>query len=409
METETDTTLPTLLIVDDEERPRASVKIIFQDHYNILLAGDGESALKLLRENRVDVAILDILMAGMSGTELLGKIKEYDPTIEVIMLTAYETLQTARLALRYGACDYLNKPFDVSTIRAAVRNACKKRRNSIARQSAYSELQKIRHELHEQALRQEMERTKGEIYANILHDINNPLTVITLYIDSLGRSLEDSENLQGSQLQTIRHEMDAIRGQITHCFEISRRYLSYLRHKEGEIHYASVNQTMKDIDALLRAHPALHDHALTITPLPVDIYAAIHSIDLLQILLNLTTNALQCTTQTHRVEIDAEYPVVLPDSFVTGNDSGNRFFAGGDLASLPELVAIRVRDDGPGIDVNTFEKIFEMPVTTKGAGDGTGLGLTIVKRLVKAAGGAVHVHTEAGTGTAFTVYLPKYC
>jgi len=63
------------------------------------------------------------------------------------MLTAYETLQTARQAVRYGASDYLNKPFDVSTIREAVSNAYKKRQYSIARQSASAELQHIRQEL----------------------------------------------------------------------------------------------------------------------------------------------------------------------------------------------------------------------------------------------------------------------
>jgi signal transduction histidine kinase len=65
-----------------------------------------------------------------------------------------------------------------------------------------------------------------------------------------------------------------------------------------------------------------------------------------------------------------------------------------------------VRDDGPGIPPEILPKIFEPYFTTKGARNGTGLGLNIVQRLVKEAKGALHVHTRHGEGTTFTVYLP---
>src|SRR5881409_4430961 len=113
----------TLLIVDDEEGPRQSLRIVFKDDYNILLADSGNKAVELVKQYSVDAAVLDIRMSGMSGVELLGRLKEIDPTIEVIMLTAYETIETARQALRLGACDYLTKPFDLSTMRTAVANA----------------------------------------------------------------------------------------------------------------------------------------------------------------------------------------------------------------------------------------------------------------------------------------------
>src|SRR5262245_26964591 len=107
----------TLLIVDDEEGPRQSLRIVFKDDYNILLADSGTMAIEMAKQHSVDAAVLDIRMSGMSGVELLGKLKEIDPAIEVIMLTAYETIETARQALRLGACDYLTKPFDISTMR----------------------------------------------------------------------------------------------------------------------------------------------------------------------------------------------------------------------------------------------------------------------------------------------------
>ena len=113
----------TLLIVDDEEGPRQSLRVVFKDDYNLLMANDGARAIELARQNKVDVVITDIRMVGMSGVELLEQLKAVDPAIEVIMLTAYETVDTLRLALRLGACDYLNKPFDIGTMRKAVANA----------------------------------------------------------------------------------------------------------------------------------------------------------------------------------------------------------------------------------------------------------------------------------------------
>src|SRR2546427_12422422 len=113
----------TLPIVDDEEGLGQALRIVFKDDYNILLADSGNRAIELAKQHSVDAAVLDIRMSGMSGVELLGKLKEIDPTIEGIMLTAYETIETARQALPIGGRDYLTKPFDISTMRAAIANA----------------------------------------------------------------------------------------------------------------------------------------------------------------------------------------------------------------------------------------------------------------------------------------------
>src|SRR5205823_588839 len=66
---------PTLLIVDDEEGPRQSLRVVFKDEYQLLLAGDGPTAIQLAQEHKIDVAVLDIRMAGMSGIELLERLK----------------------------------------------------------------------------------------------------------------------------------------------------------------------------------------------------------------------------------------------------------------------------------------------------------------------------------------------
>src|SRR6059036_2285192 len=158
----------TLLFVDDEEGPRQSLRIVFKDDYTILLADTGTKAVELARQHPIDAAVLDIRMSGMSGVELLGKLKEIDPSIEVIMLTAYETIETARQALRLGACDYLTKPFDISTMRAAIANAMERHSLSEEIRVNNQKLRELQSELHNQKIQEEIVRTKGEIYASII-------------------------------------------------------------------------------------------------------------------------------------------------------------------------------------------------------------------------------------------------
>src|ERR1041385_1605114 len=143
---------PTLLIVDDEEGPRQSLRVVFKDDYQLLLAGDGPTAIQLAQENRVDVAVLDIRMAGMSGIEVLERLKFVDHTIEVVMMTAFETNETMRQALRFRACDYINKPFDIATMRSAVATAMERRSLGSELRTNSEKLEALQIELQQQRL-----------------------------------------------------------------------------------------------------------------------------------------------------------------------------------------------------------------------------------------------------------------
>jgi DNA-binding NtrC family response regulator len=116
-----------LLVVDDEDGARQSLRVIFKDEYDVFMAGDGPTAIELAKQNDIDVVVTNICMPGMSGIELLERLKSLKPDIEVIIMTAFETTDTIRQALRLGACDYITKPFDFSTIRAAVSKAMQHR------------------------------------------------------------------------------------------------------------------------------------------------------------------------------------------------------------------------------------------------------------------------------------------
>jgi signal transduction histidine kinase len=132
----------------------------------------------------------------------------------------------------------------------------------------------------------------------------------------------------------------------------------------------------------------------------------INGTELIQILLNLTVNAFQCSGQSHQVEIDGELldePLDLAD-FKDGPES--RLLNVENFQNNAPLVRLSVRDNGPGIPPEILPKIFQPYFTTKDARQGTGLGLNIVQRLVKENGGVLHVRTRPGEGTVFTVYLP---
>jgi len=393
----------TLLIVDDEEGPRQSLRVVFKNDYDLLLASNGASALEMARAHRIDAAILDLRMTDMSGIEVLQGLKTVDPTIEVIMLTAYETIDSARQALRLGACDYLNKPFDIPAIRTAVANAMDRRTLSFEIKANSEKLAQLEQELQNQRLEEAMIRSRGEIYASIIHDINSPLTIISGFLELINNRFGDATQIEGEELESMKDRLRRITKQVTNCIEISRRYLSFLRQSPDQVLRVSVNQSLADLGELMRVHPAVKNNDLIIKPLPEDVMVQINGTDLIQIVRNLMVNALQCTNDRHRVELRS---VVMNEPLRLAVPEDERFVATEHFANGAPLLALSVSDTGPGIAPENMKKLFAQSFTTQEAGKGTGLGLFIVHRLVSRAKGAIHVRTKLGQGTSFTIYLP---
>ena len=396
----------TILIVDDEEGPRQSLRVIFKDEYDLLLAGDGATAIELVQNNRIDVAVLDIRMSGMSGIEVLERIKYVDPSIEVVMMTAFETTDTMRQALRLRATDYINKPFDLASMRAAVANAMQRRTLDSEITNNAEKLQDLMTELQSLKIEEQIAQTRGDIYASIIHDINGPLTVISGFIQLLNQRIGGATQLGSEDLEFLKDRLKVITRQVTNCIEISRRYLGFLRRQSGESPRVGVNQLVSDLANLIQVHPALQNNQFSAQPLSEDIGVLINGTDLIQILLNLSVNALQCSMQGHHVKIEGEILAESPDFTTFKDGPETRLLNVESFQSAPPLVRLSVIDNGPGIPPEVLPKVFQPYFTTKDARTGTGLGLSIVLRLIKQAGGALHVHTRVGLGTTFSIYLP---
>jgi two-component system sensor histidine kinase/response regulator len=398
---------PTLLICDDEDGPRESLRVIFKGEFEILSARSGPEAISLAQQNRVDVAISDIRMAGMSGIEVLERLKFVDPGVEVVMMTAYETTDTLRQALRLHACDYINKPFDVATVRTAIASAMQKRRLRDAENNGERKLEELFAELQNHKIQEQIAHARNEIYASIIHDINGPLTVISGFVQLMNARLTTTAAPSPEDMEFVRDKLKTVQRQTASCIEISRRYLSFLRRSESTDHVGvGVNQLLADLDQLVRVHPSLGNHHFTVHRLEQDIGVRMNGTDLLQILRNLAVNAFQASSLTHLVDISGQVITAPLDLGQLRDGPVSRVLNVESCDNTAPLLMLTVRDTGPGIPEEILPKVFQPYFTTKGDKQGTGLGLSIISRLIKQAGGILHLHSVVGQGTTFTLYLP---
>lgn len=117
-----------IFIVDDEEIMRNLLADVLKDEgYIVYPLTDGDSALKKIAEIKVDIVMTDIRMKGINGLELLRKIKELNPDIDVIVMTGYTSIQTAVESIKLGAIDYLTKPLNIDQIKLIVEKSIEQR------------------------------------------------------------------------------------------------------------------------------------------------------------------------------------------------------------------------------------------------------------------------------------------
>src|SRR5438876_569595 len=175
-------TLPRVLVVDDELGPRESLRMLLKPAYHIQTAENGRAALDALEWFRPDVVIMDIKMPEIDGLELLQRVKTADRTIEVIMITAYASLETVKHALTNGAFEYLIKPFARQDLEAVVRRALLRRHAELgARGEVVRLVEEMRQlsaktrELEEAARREAVEQSLRVTQLSILREISRTI------------------------------------------------------------------------------------------------------------------------------------------------------------------------------------------------------------------------------------------
>lgn len=162
-----------VLVIDDEIGPRESLRMILKDLYEVSTSSDGRKALDELSRREYDVVILDIKMPIMHGLDVLKEIKSLCHDTEVILVTAYASVETAKEALRYGAMDYLIKPFDREDVRAVVERGIEIR---MERFGARKDMERL--QISTSQLSEEVESARRQIESHYAATVKSLLSTI---------------------------------------------------------------------------------------------------------------------------------------------------------------------------------------------------------------------------------------
>lgn len=165
--------IPKILVVDDELGPREALRMILRDDYEVLTAENGKQALNYLDASEFDLVILDIRMPDINGIELLAEVKKKAPETEVVMITAYASVETATNALRRGALDYLIKPFDLSAVKEVVEKGLSRRTTTTAARKRLNDLRNIN-----DTLKEEIELAYHNIQKHYLETVRSLVAAI---------------------------------------------------------------------------------------------------------------------------------------------------------------------------------------------------------------------------------------
>ena len=116
--------IPRILIVDDEQRIRDACKLVLSEKsYDVDTAPDGESGLAMIKDRHFDIILVDLMLPGVSGFEVVSHVKNFHPDTVIIVITGYATIEHSIEAMKKGAFDFIPKPFTPDQLRVVVAKA----------------------------------------------------------------------------------------------------------------------------------------------------------------------------------------------------------------------------------------------------------------------------------------------
>lgn len=398
---------PIVLIIDDEAGPRESLRMILKNRYDVLLADGPTAGLKLAGESHPDVVFCDIKMPEMEGPEVLRRLKQIDPEVEVALITAYAAVDTAQQALRFGAIDYITKPFSVQDIMIVADRAVEKRRKgererallaqlepatqmlsgqlsaisgpaATDQSTIYQNLTQAHNSIEGQLSKIAKLNAIGEVAAEVAHDVRNFLTAILLRIEILLMDMKDPADVNGD---AVKEALQDILQAASDGAQAVQRISSI---SKGDPYEAftllSVNDVANDVvNMAFGQFQAAQGVSIKVETQPVpQVYGSPTA--LRTALMNIVINARQA----------------LPEgggqvTIRTGVADGSVFIA--------------VCDTGKGIAPDIMPIITEAFFTTKGE-NGSGLGLSVARKVVGCHDGRIEFESVDGEGTTVTLRLP---
>ncbi len=378
-----------LIIVDDEPVILNLLTSIFvDDPWDLVSCADGSTALAAMREGGVDVLLTDKNLPDIGGLELLREAKTLQPDAEGIIITGYASLDTVLAAMKLDAFDYIVKPpKDIFDVKRKVKQAFTKiamgRENkrlvgelqtqNDALQAALGELKDVQAEL----IQSEKLAGIGTLAAGIAHEISSPLFGVMGLAEAIQE--EDDQDLVNGYAKEIVSYSRAIK-------DIVVQLQGYSRTAEHEYH------TTVDLGSVVGDAVRLVARSLSMDPqrigvdAPPDLFFNARTNEVQQVFVNLVKNAVEAVSDHH------------------GDGAGT---VAVQCWADEKFVRATVRDNGPGIEQDRLNAIFDPFYTTKPPGRGTGLGLNIVYRIVSKYRGTIGVSSTVGEGTVFELRFPR--
>lgn len=354
---------PRILIIDDEEIVLdACSQILEGSGYEVATAMDGALGLRRVEELRPDLVFVDLKMPGLSGFEVLERIRALDPSIVTIVITGYATISTAVEAMQKGAYDFIPKPFTPDQLRLITARGLERRR--LMQEAA--------------ALRREREMLREHFAAIVSHELKSPLSAIqqNLYFltEELAPKLTEEER---ARLERMKASIDSLLKLIHTWLRVMSADLSNLRESFRPIAVAGIiDKAVETIEP----HAVRKDITI-VKSVAADVGSVLGDEGtLVEALVNLLGNAVKYSRLGQSVEMRA--------------------------SRQGDEVILEVADRGVGIAPEDLPHIFKDFYTGRTEEHGTGLGLAITQRIIEVHGGRIEVTSQLGAGSTFTIRLP---
>ncbi|WP_016954856.1 response regulator [Catenovulum agarivorans] len=359
--------MESILIVDDEKLNLKTLSALLKREYVAILAKNGEQALSKAEKFQPDLILLDILMPGMDGFEVLRRLKSNPDTsdIPVIILTGTTAIEKEELGLNLGACDYVHKPFNSAILKARIRT--------------HISLQKQKRNLNN--LTEQLKRAndaKSRFVANMSHEIRTPLTSVLGFAEALKNG-----EISQAEVDTVIHHIDR-NGR--HLLSLINDILDFSKIEADQLELMPARvelfELIEDIETLVLGMPKNQQVEFKLEcefPLPRLIW--IDLIRVRQILVNLLSNAFKFTKEGS-VTLNINY------------DAPQR------------ILKFHVIDTGIGIEQDSKDKLFQpfaqADSKVQHQFGGTGLGLNISAYLAEKMAGNLSLTSEYNKGSTFT-------
>jgi len=380
-----------ILYVDDEHPNRVVFDITFGKEFKIKSVSSAEEALAFVSQENVAVIVTDQRMTGMSGDELLKKVKDVSPDTVRMIVTAYSDLEPILNAVNDGlVVRYVIKPWDRAELEEPLRWAVE----------AYV-AGKQNNALQLRLMQTERLRTLGQVSAAVLHDLNQPVMAISMGAEQLHDLSAIAPTLlrlsrgdvtlsprERATLGQLAEDLPELATSLASCAsfmsDLMKQMKQFQRHDSAPPTSGSVAPVpvIKLALAMCRGGSMSSGSRLAYEGPPDLPHVRATSTDLMQIFVNLVRNAQQAL----------EEHAVPQGSVIVRADLE------------PKGLTLSVTDNGPGIPPDVLAKLGTPFYTTRDTG--TGLGVAQVKRLVGRLGGELRIESASGKGTKATFTLP---